>query len=273
MSRLVATHIKLLLSVLLVEQQQNMSFIKLSWKPVKHLDTMAVAYKETSILDVTAIHNFGLFGPTWSLVRGIERTQNLTDHTPCLNGWTVKGQIALIFFQRSLLAVRIPNANWSQKVSVMRDPLSQKWSQMAFLSIILCLPFSRNLEAWIIWQLGLTFSPASIHLLLIPFSYFFTISHHMPLLSCELFHSDVQSNFLIVLSLFCFLTSRGGENLKVLLAFVQSSFSLFLISECGLLQTLWHFLKISQGLSFSDLSELKPLWTPTSPQLQKILVL
>lgn len=64
MSRLVATHIKLLLSVLLVEQQQNMSFIKLSWKPVKHLDTMAVAYKETSILDVTAIHNFGLFGPT-----------------------------------------------------------------------------------------------------------------------------------------------------------------------------------------------------------------
>lgn len=55
--------------------------------------------------------------------------------------------------------------------------------------------------------------------------YFFL--YNFFLLSYPLFHSDVQSNFLISLSLFCCLTSRGGENLKVLLFFVQSLFTFF----------------------------------------------
>lgn len=181
------------------------------------------------------------------------------------------------FFQRSLLAVWIPNASWSQKVSILQDTLPQKWSQMAFLSVILCLPFSRNLEAQIISPLSFTFSPASIHLLFIPFSHFFTISHHIlySLVRCstQMFNPIFSS-----LSLSLLLSYIEAERIwKCSLPLSSPHSPLFLISHCGSHQTLWHFLKISQGLFFSDLSELfcllKPLWTPSSPQLQKVLVL
>lgn len=135
---------------------------------------------------------------------------------------------------------------------------------MIFLSAILCLPFSHNQEALIIWQLSFTFSPTSIHLLFIPFTHFCTISRHIlySLVCCstQMFNPIFSSLYLS----FAFLHQEAGRIWKCSLPLSSPHSPFFSFQTVGCIKHYDIFWKYHR-VSFSDLSELfyllNPLWT------------
>lgn len=94
------------------------------------------------------------------------------------------------------------------------------------------------------------FSPTSISSA--PYTLYFFLHSLLPssLLSCPLFHSDFKSNFLISISLFCYLT------LKVLIFLVQSSFT------SSLHFRLW---VASKTMTFGEIPQCLCLWSVWAP--------
>ena len=207
--------------------------------------------------------------PVWRHSRGIKRPENMTHHTPCLNRWAVKAEIPLFFDTK--IAVYTTNAKLISKCLHHVQCVVTKIEPCVPLCAILGLPFSFSRRAWalMIWGKGFTFPPTSIHLLFIPFTYFFAISHpvlcSLVLCSGEMFNPISPSFYL-----FFAVSHQEAERIW------KSSLSLF--SPRSLLFPFQTVGSIKHGdilgkyhsVFASDLSALfdlfKPLWTSSSPQ-------
>lgn len=206
--------------------------------------------------------------PMWRIAWAIKRTSehDTSEHnTPTLwlSRWGARAEIR--FIPDTKIAVYTPNAKWIQKCPHHAQHVVTKDD----ISAITGLPFSFS------WKEALEdlviefYFPSRLHSSSFYTFYFFLhIFSVNSLLSCPLFHSDVRSNFRIAQSLFFLffflhcLTLRGGENLKVHLVFVRSSFTSFSHLRLWVASNTMTFWGKCHGVFVYDLSDLlKPLWT------------